>query len=235
MPNLQMSPPPSHPKTGGRLGTLSLWLVVALGLLQPLAAWCQQLAQVEVIWFERKGLAKTAGLNLANDGKDLRYPEATQALTEPQPSGPAFSLLPDTSFSLTSQAQRISSSKSLRLLGHQSWLQPLGSSPILVEVKAGGNYGDYHELAGTMTLSRGKHIEVSIDAWLTQFMPDNGHPVANPLQLPRLDGSSARPAGFIATQIVTVKTERNIPEDSLAYLDHPVVGALIKVTLVDGR
>jgi hypothetical protein len=209
-------------------------LIFGLCLLAPMHAWAQSLYQVEVIFFERKGLSKTLDSTLAVDGKHLAYASNLNNLTRStqDPSAPnswpAFTYLPPSSFKLRDQAAAIKNSRQLRLIDHQSWQQPIGTSPVNVAIAAGNAYGPHQELAGSLSLQLGKRLQLEGDLWFAQFMPNNGQALSQPLQLPN-PTADTQDSSFIVTQIIPVPFKKSLNPTTATYLDHPVVGAIVYI------
>jgi len=212
-------------------------LTLLIGLSLSALVCAQSLYQVEAIIFERKGLVRTLGVSQTTDGHDLAYLENAQILKTQEPSdaqaAPAFTLLADSELSLKPQASSLERSKQMRVLLHQAWLQPIGRQPIGVAIAGGAQFGPWRELAGTLQLSLDKTLQLNSALWFAQFMPDNGHPITNPISvpLPPEQGqlSEAKTEGFFATLAMPFKFKQNLKPGVATYVDHPIFGLIIKV------
>lgn len=210
-------------------------LIIGISLSALVSA--QSLYQVEVIIFERKGLVRTLGASQTSDGRNLAYLENAQLLKTQEPTdaqtAPAFTLLADGELTLKPQATSLERSKQMRVLLHQAWLQPIGRQPIGVALAGGAQFGPWTELAGTVQLSLDKTLQLNSALWYAQFMPDNGHPITNPISipLPPEQGtlSEAKTDGFFATLAVPFGFKQSIKPGVTTYVDHPIFGLIIKV------
>lgn len=210
-------------------------LIIGISLSALVSA--QSLYQVEVIIFERKGLVRTLGASQTSDGRNLAYLENAQLLKTQEPTdaqtAPAFTLLADSELTLKPQATSLERSKQMRVLLHQAWLQPIGRQPISVALAGGAQFGPWTELAGTVQLSLDKTLQLNSALWYAQFMPDNGHPITNPISipLPPEQGtlSEAKTDGFFATLAVPFGFKQSIKPGVTTYVDHPIFGLIIKV------
>ncbi len=208
-----------------------------IGLSLNAYAYGQSLYQVEAIIFERKGLVRTLGASQTTDGRNLAYLDNAQALKTQAPadaqSSPAFTLLADSELTLKPQATSLERSKQMRVLLHQAWLQPIGRQPIGVILAGGAAFGPWHELAGTLQLSLDKTLQLNSALWYAQFMPDNGHPITNPITIPlppeQGSLSEAKTDGFFATLAVPFTFKQTIKPSLVTYVDHPMFGLIIKV------
>ncbi|MEY4588392.1 MAG: hypothetical protein RL497_468 [Pseudomonadota bacterium] len=213
-------------------------LIAALwaSLISTLAQ-AQSLYQVELIIFERKGLVRTLGASQTTDGRNLVYLENTQTLKTQDAAdaqtSPAFTLLNSGELSLKPQATSLERSKQMRVLLHQAWLQPIGLNPINVALAGGARFGPWPELAGTLQLSADKTLQLNSTLWYAQFMPDNGHPITNPITVPLPpelgNVSAAKTEGFFATLAVPFAFKQTLKPGVVTYVDHPIFGLIIKV------
>lgn len=102
-----------------------------------------------------------------------------------------FHLLPTSEFKLAQQAVALTRNSHFRVLLHQAWRQPLTSkknAPAIL-ISGGRTYGDYHELAGSITLSRGQLTELNTRLWLTQFEINYGQAASDWPSLPESPAS----------------------------------------------
>lgn len=210
-------------------------LIIGISLSALVSA--QSLYQVEVIIFERKGLVRTLGASQTSDGRNLAYLENAQLLKTQEPTdaqtAPAFTLLADSELTLKPQATSLERSKQMRVLLHQAWLQPIGRQPIGVALAGGAQFGPWTELAGTVQLSLDKTLQLNSALWYAQFMPDNGHPITNPISIPlppeQGSLSEAKTDVFFATLAVPFGFKQSIKPGVTTYVDHPIFGLIIKV------
>jgi hypothetical protein len=154
-----------------------------------------------------------------------------------------FVLLPDSERTLLSQAQRISETSGLRLLDHLAWRQPVLNrdiaEPILIQ--SGAQFNAEFELEGTLTISLGRYLHARTDLYFSEFaqMQSRQELDWKIFAEDKLDfGQSEWSTGFSnhsATQFVrattaNLKQSRRMRSDELHYIDHPLLGILIKIS-----
>jgi hypothetical protein len=219
----------------------SLFILALFAFAACQIAQAQSLYQVELIIFERKGLVRTLGASQTTDGHNLAYLENAQILKTPDtaeapttpPISSAFTLLPDSELGLKNQAASLERSKQMHVLLHQAWHQPIGRQPISLALAGGARFGPWSELAGTVQLSLDKTLQLNSVLWYAQFMPDNGHPITNPISIPLPPDqgtlSDAKTEGFFATLAVPFGFKQTLKSGAVTYVDHPIFGLIIKV------
>ncbi len=224
-----------------RRSTLLKNCLIGLLLCSSQYLQAQTLYTVEVIIFERKGLARTLGSNLATSDMHLAYPANLRVLIGPENSSPSIAneldtliALPSTAHNLNTQAAALAGSKQMRVLFHQSWRQPMGDGNSSLAIAGGNRFGEHQELEGYLTFNADKGLVINLQLWLAQFMPDNGQPMPTSFPLPPLPSAAARPPTqnapeFIATWVVPMELHQKLKMGEIHYLDHPVLGGLIKV------
>lgn len=109
------------------------------------------------------------------------------------------------SSALTDMATKLETQLGYKVLLHQAWKQAVGSQ---AAVQFGtGNLTDGHKpVEGTLTLSQGRGLELNLNAWVNRF-----------------DGN-----GFLASSEKLLQQRRILP-DEMIYIDHPSLGALLRV------
>ena len=112
-----------------------------------------------------------------------------------------YVLLPESSQRLTPEAYTLERSGQYKLLAHLRWRQPGLSKKHARPVKIQGN-----NLEGTVTVSLSRFLHVDFDMLLNRFVPQTGQYRSYPF-----------------------KEHRKMRSDELHYVDHPLVGALIKI------
>jgi hypothetical protein len=154
----------------------------------------------------------------------------------------AFLVLPSDTHNFTETNRALNTSPSYRLLYHSAWRQPVNlpaqASP--VGILAGRQYGERHELEGTLTIRFNPGQDrVVLDAglWLTQFStlpPDN----QNALRLPALPENlrsatsttlMSEPPQYFPRQIIPVNISRDMRSNEFHYVDHPALGIVVQV------
>ena len=116
--------------------------------------------------------------NLSEDGNGIDNTQG-RAPTDDDVAAAAnhfYEYLPKQQLQLKAQAGAINRAPELRVLYHHAWVQPLSEKPTAhaLVLKGGNNFGDHHELEGSVTLSVNRYIHIQTDLWLTQFVPNRG-------------------------------------------------------------
>lgn len=84
--------------------------------------------------------------------------------------------LPEDLRQLNNKAQALSRSRGYRVLYHQSWFQNLEAKEEApaIAIEAGGQYGDFYELQGSISIYLSRYLHISTDLWFSQFEPNVG-------------------------------------------------------------
>ena len=83
----------------------------------------------------------------------------------------AFLELSRSALELNDDHKRLNRAPGYRVLYHKAWRQPgLGrkTAPWIL-IKAGNEYGDHHELEGSIRLVRNRYLHIQADLWKTRF------------------------------------------------------------------
>lgn len=97
-----------------------------------------------------------------------------------------FYFLAKSQQSLTPESRALSRAPELRVLFHETWLQPFKSqqdAPALV-LKGGNKFGEHYELEGSIKLFLSRYLHIQTNLWLTQFVPNHGQQSDHWPQLP---------------------------------------------------
>lgn len=167
----------------------------------------------------------------------------------------AYEKLPAQALTLRNEAAALARSRH-RILLHAAWLQRIGgaTSARNVYVEGGESFAPYRELGGTLRLTRQQFVHVDTNLWLTKFKraaqtgvstaPAQAPAIVNwplpPLPPQYTDelGSGAAPdtalndmlqKEYTVERIVLLQQHRRLKQHQLNYLDHPLMGVLIKV------
>lgn len=177
--------------------------------------------------------------------------ERSQPMASTQPSaGPAyFVYLPPEKRSLQNTHNALARRNQYRILFHETWLQPMEAvekaRPLILH--GGRQYGDYYELQGTLTVGANRFLHVQTDLWLSEFSTDEYQNNTYGVQLPREPKDqpqeqiqedwredsmeSLEPkSDYQVNQVIVLQQKRRMRSGELHYLDHPKLGALIKIT-----
>lgn len=255
-----------------------IWLALGLLLsLSNHAQANGKIYQVEIIVFERNGGALGGGEGWQKNIQ-LEYPAKWQRLLDPATAqAPSdeflqtlaqereqsqrtpvqssaepgyFVFLPAARRDLQNSRDALARRNQYRILFHETWLQPMEpiekALPLILH--GGRQYGDYHELQGTLTVGISRFLHVQTDLWLSEFSTDQYQDAAYGIQLPREPRDSSEQAGndwdveqtephgelappaYRVNQVNVLRQKRRMRSGELHYLDHPRVGALIKIT-----
>ena len=171
-----------------------------------------------------------------------------------------FQLLPRDQLQLSAASKKILHSPDFRLLFHEAWRQPLSdrANSEQIIILGGELFDQHHELEGTINISVERYLHINTNLWYSTFTSNAGG-VDNPWpQLPTvpvslataqdtnlepLDGS---PSGktysfdnqfqadngnlYSVERTVTLRQHRRMRSNELHYIDHPLLGMLVKVT-----
>ncbi len=132
-----------------------------------------------------------------------------------------------------------------------------------VLINGGKTYGEHTELEGSLKISVSRYLHVHTNLWLAEFIPNFGQNIENWPQLPEKPQINLRqntPAGsmnlapaaagqqelvlineyskiidqpYVIDQLYTLKQRRRMRSEELHYIDHPVLGLIIKVIPFD--
>ena len=171
----------------------------------------------------------------------------------------AFVALPEDHLQLNTIAARILRQRDFRLLFHKAWRQPVfsrdQSNSILI--RGGDRYDDHYELEGSVTLSVERYLHFTTDLWLSTFVSTAGLDETPWPKLPKLPITSFseatlsddhpfgtpgvedfgapsslfdfRKPQYAVDRTVVMRQSRRMRSGELHYLDHPLMGLLVKV------
>lgn len=115
-------------------------------------------------------------------------PNQVEAATLPEEQ--PFTLLPTSERRLNGEARTLERSSSYRVLYHQAWRQPLGNraSTAWILIRGGQQFGEHHELEGTLRIYLQRALFAQANLWKTrfrlqQYALEDGE-AAEPLTLP---------------------------------------------------
>ncbi|HWV14213.1 MAG TPA: CsiV family protein [Cellvibrio sp.] len=166
----------------------------------------------------------------------LSYPADVTAL-KPAETGDnsGFSLLKTSERQLNPQVSSIAKSGSYSLLFHQAWRQLISAQTSSILINGGKIFNNHYELEGSIDLSVAQYLKLQTNLWLTQFTPVNSvnDLGANWPELPPLPHTDITPADqapdYLVKRIVKLKQERSIRSQEIHYIDHPLLGIIIKI------
>lgn len=107
---------------------------------------------------------------------------------------------------LTGEAEKLAA-KGYQVLLHQAWQQDVSGSPTAVRFSTGKERDGHFPVEGVLDLAQGRQLELKLTTWVNRFNAE----------------------GFLAGSERLQIARRLIP-GQLTYLDHPSLGALIRVS-----
>lgn len=134
----------------------------------------------------------------------------------------------------------------------------LDKAPALL-IEGGGLFGNFRELSGSLTLSVSRYLHLKTNLWLSQFEPNYGQERLDWPELPtrpslrdqegnallfeapknglwsefnnpeeEYENILAQP--YLVSQVVTLEQKRRMRSGEMHYIDHPLMGLLVKIT-----
>ena len=193
----------------------------------------EKLYQVEVIVFGRP--EASAQETWPTDIK-LTYSDNIVSVTESGFSE-GFTPVPANERSLNPQAATLARSGSYTLLYHQAWRQTIYASKTNIAISGGKVFNGHNELEGSISLSVGQYLKIQTNLWLTKFASVGADVTELWPELPNLpsafandvDKSQANPI----QRIVKLSQERTMRSNEVHYIDHPLMGVIIKIIPVE--
>jgi hypothetical protein len=193
----------------------------------------EKLYQVEVIIFGRPGA--TAQETWPTDIR-LTYPDNIVSVAESGFSD-GFTPVPTNERSLNPQAATLARSGNYTLLFHQAWRQTIYANKTNIAISGGKVFNGHHELEGSISLSVGQYLKIQTNLWLTKFAPAGTSIAESWPELPNLPNSftSDVDTSNPIQRIVKLNQERTMRSNEVHYIDHPVMGLIIKITPVEAN
>ena len=208
--------------------------------------------QVEMIIFARNET------NLQNNPQQETWPKDVKltypdniVFLKPANSNNAegFNILAINERKLNSQAAAIAKSGSYTLLFHQAWRQMIYARNTNIFISGGKTFNGHQELEGSIGLSVAQFLKLQTNLWLTKFAPRNTTspttstsatasivsttPEENWPELPSLSNfeinTSDQPLDYVTTRIVKITQQRSMRSIEVHYIDHPLLGIIIKI------
>jgi len=155
-----------------------------------------------------------------------------------------FVLIPRPLLTLSAEAQRVNQSRGRRTLLHLGWNMPMPGEddPVQVRLWSGPQYGDLHEIDGTLGFYVGRFLHVEANLYWSEFglepapAPDwfdADRVQLNTWQVPLMPPEPADYSPFpqfVPLNALHFNTQRRMRSNELHYLDHPRLGLLIQFT-----
>lgn len=216
---------------------MSTWLVAVL-LTQ--IAWAQtdteparepvnheRMYQVELIVFARPD---TNTQEVWPTNIHLAYPE-NLLLVKDEANSEGMKLLPAAERTLNPQAAVLAKSGSYTLLYHQAWRQTIYGRKTNLLITGGKTFNGHQELEGSISLSVGQFLKLQTNLWFTQFVPAGTATAEAWPELPAIPGfdAASAPQDYLVKRIVKLSQQRSMRSNEIHYIDHPLMGLIIKV------
>lgn len=135
---------------------------------------------------------------------------------------------------------RLNLSRSYDIIYRKSWRQPTesrtGALPILIQ--GGKRFGDYFELEGTIALHVSRYLHLSSDLrlhkYVEQIAPSNKwwneeENQSAPTNNTYTPVTETAVPNYVSIRTVRLLESRRMRSGELHYLDHPIIGIMVKV------
>lgn len=198
--------------------------------------------QVEMIVFSRNDSGAAQQETWPKNIK-LSYPTNFVTLKSADVNDPAgFTTLKPNDRQLNAQAATIAKSGSYTLLFHQAWRQMIYAKKTSILISGGKTFNGHQELEGSIDLSVAQFLKFQTNLWLTQFVSTQaasllGNEVEGWPALPAIPNAeptiSDQPADFVTKRIIKVNQQRSMRSVEVHYIDHPLLGIIIKIVPYD--
>ena len=131
---------------------------------------------------------------------------------------------------LRRQANRIRNSGQLRLLWHGRWTQqvPPRNAPEPLLIQAGRRDDGVHELEGTVAITLGRYLHFRARLWWVSLPTAREVRAAAPSSITGGQESGADPQPPGGIEYMVLEESRAMRSGTLHYLDHPVLGVLVR-------
>ncbi|RYY02039.1 MAG: hypothetical protein EOO53_15030 [Gammaproteobacteria bacterium] len=196
----------------------------------------ERLYQVELIVFARN--ESNPQENWPSDIK-LIYPENLLSVKADGNSPEGFSLLPANERLLNPQAATLARSGSYTLLYHQAWRQMIYGRKANIAISGGKTFNGHQELEGSISLSVAQYLKVQTNLWLTQFAPAGTNITDTWPELPNIPNTDISEAdksqGYLIKRIVKLSEVRTMRSSEVHYIDHPLLGVIVKIIPVESQ
>lgn len=111
------------------------------------------------------------------------------------------------SSALAHEAEKLQGDPGYRILLHKAWQQGVGSAAAPVRFVTGQQSDGHFPVEGVLDLTQDRQLELNLQAWVNRF----------------------NTAGFLAGS-ERLQIKRRLIPGQLVYIDHPSLGALIRVS-----
>jgi hypothetical protein len=193
----------------------------------------ERLYQVELIVFARNQAAPEE--HWPTDIK-LTYPENLLSLKNEASAYEEFFLLAPNERLLNPHAATLSKG-GYSLLYHQAWRQMIYARRTHIAISGGKTFNGHQELEGSISLSVGQYLRIQSNLWLNQFVPAGTNVSETWPELPPLPNTATsegeKSQGYLIKRIVKLNQERSMRSNEIHYIDHPLLGIIVKIVPVE--
>ena len=167
--------------------------------------------------------------------------------------------LPTAAHRLTDVKNKLRYNGGYDVLYHHAWNQPISTraAALPIKIDAGGQYGSYRELSGTVKISKSRYFHIDTNLFLSSFeqidpyemlFSENddseggfnpvdwlndqfsGNKDKNPEQNPIFDDTVAGEKTWVPREVVSLKQSRRMRSKELHYLDNPRLSVFVMIT-----
>lgn len=214
-------------------------LILCLCLfLAPSTLLARSWYQVNLVVFEHRQGA--SGNEILDQPLDLRFEAPANAVVidaiEEGGNSQGFqrtSILDQEFNGVVASLQR---SSAYNVLLVKSWQQPglERNNAVPVVLQGGRNYGRHHQLEGTVKLVLSRYLHLETDLWLGNYRQiiDTSAP-PEPRENDDIVWAAVEP--WEPTRLVRMQDNRRMRSKELHYLDHPLIGVIVKVIPLSAR
>lgn len=148
-----------------------------------------------------------------------------------------FTLLKANERQLNPQATTLARNGSV--LFHEAWRQMIYNKKTSIFISGGKQFNGHQELEGSIDLNVAQYLQLKSNLWFTQFISaqaatteSDGWPELP--AVPNSDLSSSEQAmDYVSNRIVKINQQRSMRSGEVHYLDHPLVGIIVKIMPYD--
>ncbi len=186
---------------------------------------------------EIPGPEESSNDNPAAEVPDVSFAmaEALLDLTLPQ----AYRSLEKETYTMAPIAGSLRRSSKYDLLIHQSWLQPINSTPTPILIQAGNRYDNRFEIDGTLSFSRSRFLHMDANLGFTEFEPMYKQQQFIQTQAisfsnleknyPELIEAERHRYTHVAVGWLPLHHSRRMRSSVMHFIDHPYFGLLVKI------
>jgi hypothetical protein len=179
---------------------------------------------------------------------DLAYPKLKHFLTLPgDPTATALTAgpatLPSTQREFAGRADSMQRSGRYRILFHEAWIQPMveQSAALPIVLDRSGDGGQWPALQGSIKLYTMNDLYLETNLWLNtqgEYLHSTWRMPPPPLGPRFVESSSAiseqTDKDYPYRHAVLLQQTRHMRSGEVTYIDHPMIGVVVKITALSG-